>query len=65
MARSDHWRWVSTPPSGTWPCRDNCGKLDSYDFLLLDDLGYLPQGAEESEVLFTLIANATSAGPWA
>ena len=31
-------------------------KLDSYDFLLLDDLGYLPQGAEESEVFFTLIA---------
>ena len=26
------------------------------DFLLLDDLGYLSQGAEESEVLFTLIA---------
>ena len=31
-------------------------RLDNYDFLLLDDLGYLPQGAEESEVLFTLIA---------
>ena len=31
-------------------------KLDNYNFLLLDDLGYLPQGAEESEVLFTLIA---------
>ena len=31
-------------------------KLDSFDFLLIDDLGYLPQGAEESEVLFTLIA---------
>ena len=31
-------------------------KLDSFDFLLLDDLGYLPQGADESEVLFTLIA---------
>ena len=30
-------------------------KLDNFDFLLLDDLGYLPQGAEESEVLFTLI----------
>ena len=30
-------------------------KLDNYD-LLLDDLGYLPQGAEESEALFTLIA---------
>ena len=31
-------------------------KLDTFDFLLLDDLGYLPQGAEESEVLFTPIA---------
>ena len=31
-------------------------KLDNFDFLLLDDLGYLPQAAEESEVLFTLIA---------
>ncbi len=31
-------------------------KLDNFDFLLLDDLGYLPQGAEESEVLFTFIA---------
>ena len=31
-------------------------KLDNFDFLLLDDLGYLPQGAEESEVLFNLIA---------
>ena len=31
-------------------------KLDNFDFLLLDDLGYLPQGAAESEVLFTLIA---------
>ena len=30
--------------------------MDNFDFLLLDDLGYLPQGAEESEVLFTLIA---------
>ena len=31
-------------------------KLDNFDFLLLGALGYLPQGAEESEVLFTLIA---------
>ena len=30
-------------------------KLDNFDFLLLKDLGYLPQGNEESEVLFTLI----------
>ncbi|NIN94188.1 MAG: ATP-binding protein [Anaerolineae bacterium] len=31
-------------------------KLDNFDFLIIDDLGYLPQGTEESEVLFTLIA---------
>ena len=31
-------------------------KLDSFDFLPLDDPGYLPQGTGESEVLFTLIA---------
>ena len=31
-------------------------KLDDFDFLSLDDLGYLPQGTEESEVIFTLIA---------
>ena len=30
-------------------------KLDNFD-LFIDDLGYLPQGADESEVLFTLIA---------
>ena len=30
-------------------------KLDNF-VLVIDDLGYLPQGAEESEVLFTLIA---------
>ena len=32
------------------------GKLDNFDLLVIDDLGYLPQGAEESEALFTLIA---------
>lgn len=31
-------------------------KLDSFEFLIIDDLGYLPQGSEESEVLFTLMA---------
>ena len=30
--------------------------LDNFDLLIIDDLGYLPQGAGESEVLFTLIA---------
>ena len=31
-------------------------KLDNFDFLVVDDLGYLPLGATESEVLFTLMA---------
>ncbi len=31
-------------------------RLDNCDLPLLDALGYLPRGAEESEVLFTLIA---------
>jgi DNA replication protein DnaC len=31
-------------------------KLDRFDALILDDLGYLKQRANESEVLFTLIA---------
>ena len=31
-------------------------KMDNFDFLVLDDLGYLTQGAAESEVLFTLMA---------
>ncbi len=31
-------------------------RLDSFDFLIIDDLGYLPQGEKEADVLFTLIA---------
>ena len=31
-------------------------KLDQFELLILDDLGYLKQQAEEAEVLFTLIA---------
>ena len=38
---------------GPAPATAQAGQLR---LLLLDDLGYLPQGAEESEVLFTLIA---------
>ena len=55
--RPTGWCRTCSPPSATWHCyRRQLRKLDNYDFLLLDDLGYLPQGAEESEVLFTLIA---------
>ena len=31
-------------------------KLDYIDLIIIDDLGYLPQGTDEAEVLFTLIA---------
>ena len=31
-------------------------KLDRYDVLILDDLGYVQQSREEMEVLFTLLA---------
>ena len=44
------------PPSVTSSCPGLLRKLDNFDLLVIDDLGYLPQGAEESEVLFTLIA---------
>ena len=30
-------------------------RLDNFDLLVVDDLGYLSHGAEESEVLFTLL----------
>lgn len=32
------------------------GKLDNFGLPVVGDLGFLPTGAEESEVLFTLIA---------
>jgi DNA replication protein DnaC len=31
-------------------------KLDAFELLILDDLGYVRQTAEEAEVLFTLLA---------
>ena len=43
-------------PSATWPCPGDCANWTTSTSCSLDDLGYLPQGAEESEVLFTLIA---------
>ena len=33
-------------------------KLDHFEVLLLDDLGYIQQSPEEAEVLFTLIGRA-------
>ena len=31
-------------------------KLDNFDLVVLDDIGYVQQSAEEAEVLFTLLA---------
>ncbi len=31
-------------------------RLDNAELLILDDIGYIKQSAEEAEVLFTLIA---------
>ena len=41
-------------------------KLDSYDFLLLDDLGYLrPRGPRSPRCSSPSSPNATNGGPWA
>ena len=47
---------ITPPPMRALDLPRRLRKLDNFGFLLLDDLGYLPQGTEESEVLFTLIA---------
>lgn len=37
-------------------------RLDSSELLILDDIGYIKQSAEEAEVLFTLIAERYERG---
>jgi hypothetical protein len=37
-------------------------RLDCFELLILDDIGYIKQGAEEAEVLFTLIAERYERG---
>lgn len=37
-------------------------RLDSFELLILDDIGYVKQSAEEAEVLFTLIAERYERG---
>ena len=37
-------------------------RLDSFELLILDDIGYIKQSAEEAEVLFTLIAERYERG---
>ena len=49
------WCRNSSPPSATWTCPASCASWTTSTSCSWDDLGYLPQGAEESEVLFTLI----------
>src|SRR5215469_1622732 len=37
-------------------------RLDSFELLILDDIGYIKQSAEEAEILFTLIAERYERG---
>ncbi len=40
-------------------------RLDNFDFLLLDDLGYLPRGPRSPRCSSPSLPNATNGGPWA
>ena len=49
--RPDAWcysHWPTAWCSSSWTCPRLC-QLNNLDFLLLDDLGYLPRGVAESE----------------
>ena len=50
------WSKSCWQPGGELQLPRALRKLDNFDFLVVDDLGYLPLGATESEVLFTLMA---------
>lgn len=47
----------SRSPGGTWARPRRPHRLDSFDILQADALGYVPQGAGGTEVLFPLIAH--------
>jgi DNA replication protein DnaC len=51
-------RWCSgcSGPSATCGSRKSSGTLDSYDAVILDDIGYVQQSRDEMEVLFTFLA---------
>ena len=56
---SPHHRPRPKAPGGTpgpWRCRRLPAKLDRYDCLILDDLGYARKDQAETTVLFRLIA---------
>ena len=50
------WYRNCSPPSATWTCPASCASWTTSTSCSSTTWGYLPQGAEESEVLFTLIA---------
>ena len=39
-------------------------KLDMFELLIVDDIGYIQQSADEVEVLFTLMAERYAGAPW-
>ena len=54
--RPTGWCRTCSPSSATWRYGDNYESSTTAISCCWTDLGHLPQGAEESEVLFTLIA---------
>ena len=55
-ARLTSWCRSCSPPSAIWSCRTRSAAWTCFDLLILDDIGYVQQTAEEAEVLFTFIA---------
>ena len=56
--RTNHSNQMNPNNDAYWQARGYNERPGNWEdqLVLLDDLGYLPQGAEESEVFFTLIA---------
>ena len=50
-----------SPPSATSASRRSSALLDGFDAVILDDIGYVQQSRDEMEVLFTFLAERTSA----
>ncbi len=50
------WSRNCSRPSETSTCPVRSGRLDAFELLILDDIGYVQQSADEVEVLFTLMA---------
>ena len=52
-----------SPPSATWRCPGRSRSSTPSTLLILDDIGYVQQSADEVEVLFTLMAERYERAP--